>query len=121
MTWHIATGKESPYYGEFATREDAIAGGIAEGYTSFWVGQSRPPLPLSEGVYADVVIESALESLEDEWLIEAFKWEPTHEQVEALQVELRKIVDQWVKDQGLEPTWVVSDQGELIDSSKEVG
>ena len=117
MTWHIATGKKSPYYGEFDTREDAIAGGIAEGYTSFWVGQSRPPLPLSEGVYADAVIESALESLEDEWLLDDFEWEPSHEQVEALQVELRKVVDQWVKEQGLEPTWVVSDQGELIENN----
>jgi hypothetical protein len=116
MTWHISTSEEGHYYGEYPTREDAIKGGIAEGYATFWVGESRPPLPLSEGVYADAVIESALDSLEEDWLLDQFDWEASPEQVEALQVGLRKVVDGWVKEQGLEPTWFVVDKPERIEN-----
>jgi hypothetical protein len=121
MTWHISTTEDGHYYGEYATREDAILEGIAADYEKFWVGESRPPLPLSEGVYADAVIESALESLDDEWLLDDFDWTATTPQVEILQSRLRKVVDDWVKEQGLEPTWFVVDKVELIESSKEVG
>jgi hypothetical protein len=121
MTWHISTTEEGHYYGEYATREDAILEGIAAGYRAFWVGESRPPCPLSQGVYADAVIDAALENLEEDWLIDQFEWEADPEQEEALQVELRKVVDRWIKAQGLEPTWFVVDKVELVESNKEAG
>lgn len=121
MTWHISTIENDEFFGEYSTREDAIKGGIAEGCTTFWVGESRPPLPLSEGVYGDAVIESALESLEDEWLIDGHEWKAKPEQLKTLQEELRLVMDRWMDQYKLHPTWFVMDKVELIDSSKEVG
>lgn len=80
-----------------------------------YVGQGRPPKPLSQGVFADGMIESAIDCLEEEWCLDFAHFEPSKEQVDDLQQRLRAAVDQWIKDQNLEPSWFLVDDVERID------
>lgn len=112
--WHIATD-EGNYYGEFDSKEDAIKGGKAEGYDIFYVGKERAPDPLSSGVFADWLSEQTLENLEEDWGLDFVHFGPTKEQVEDLQQRLRTVVDQWITEQKLEPTWFLIDDVERIE------
>ena len=116
MTWHVATEEDGPYYGEFATREDAIAEGIAADYEVFWVGESRLPKALAEGVFADEVVEKALENLEEDWMPDVFDWEAKPEQLKTLQEELRLVVDRWIEQYRLQPTWFLIGNPERIEN-----
>ena len=117
MGWHISESEEGNYYGDFATREEAVAEGIAEGGGGFYVGQARAPKPLSRGVFAESIIESAIETLEDDWGFEFvnFEFEPTPDQIADLQTRMRSLVDQWVKSNGLTPDWFVIDKAEYVE------
>ena len=117
MGWHISESEEGNYYGDFATREEAVAEGIAEGGGGFYVGQARAPKPLSNGVFAESIIESALETLEDDWGFEFVSFEPTPDQIADLQTRMRSLVDQWVKSNGLTPDWFVIDNAEYVEVS----
>jgi hypothetical protein len=121
MAWYISTSEEGHYYGDCPDREDAIATGILEGYDSFWLGESRPPKPLSEGIYADSIVENAMENLEEDWCLglDFANFEPTEEQLEALQSELRNTVDRWIEQHRLQPQWSIIDSPERIDVSGE--
>ncbi|MBD1871908.1 hypothetical protein H6F75_00290 [Nodosilinea sp. FACHB-131] len=113
-TWAISQFEHDEYYGEFATKEDAIAEGNAAGYEGFWVGQRREPSPLSDGVFAADLIESALETLEDEWGLECASFEPTAAQLKTLEEEVRIVVDRWFDQYNLHPKWFIVDNPEAI-------
>jgi hypothetical protein len=113
--WHIATSEEGHYYGDYPTREEAIAEGIAEGHEVFYVGQSRPPCDLSEGIYADAIVESAVDNLEEDWCLEFATFEPSKDQLNILQLALREAVDSWIKSQRLEPTWFIVARPERVE------
>jgi hypothetical protein len=117
MTWVISVSEEEGYYGDYPTREEAIAAGFQEfGEPPFYVGKSRPPAPLSSGIDAEQIIDYAIECpLEEDWCLEFAHFEPTDEQVAELTQQLRVVVDAWVKRHGLEPKWFVVDNIERIE------
>lgn len=117
--WYISPSEEGNYYGDSPTKAAAIAEGNASGYKVFWVGQSRPPCDLSEGIYADSIVESAIENLEEDWCLEFATFEPTEDQLKALQIALRTALDQWVTEQGLTPEWFIIDNPERVEAPHE--
>lgn len=113
--WHIAPSGEGNYYGDFPTKEAAIAEGNASGYGVFWVGQERPPCDLSEGIFADEIVENAVDNLEEDWSLEFASFEPTEDQLKTLEKELKLAVDRWIQDCGLQPKWFIVDSPERVE------
>jgi len=114
--WCISADEGSGYYGDYPTKDAAIAAGRIEfDGDPFWVGKARPPKPLSNGVYADWVLESAQEDLDDEWFVEWNSFEPSEEQVADLQQRLRAVVDEWFANHGLQPGWFLVDDIERVE------
>ena len=116
MTWHISTSEEGRYYGKFATKEDAIAEGIAEGLEVFWVGEARPPKPISEGIFADWVIDQAIDYLEEDYSLDGCEFKSTDDQRKTLQEELRLVVNRWLDQYNLHPKWFLVDNPERIEA-----
>jgi hypothetical protein len=115
--WMISPFEECGYYGDFPSKDAAIAGGIAEGLGTFFVGKARPPRPLSDGIYADSIVENAIENLEEDWCLEFATFEPTADHYAILQAELRAVIGRWVEAQGLTPRWQLVDGIEKIPPS----
>ena len=114
--WTISDSEEGNYYGDYPSKDDAIATGLAElNGDPFWVGKARPPKALSHGIFADEILDQAQENLEDEWQVEWNDFEPTEEQVADLQQRLRAVVDQWFVDHDLSPKWFLVDDVEGIE------
>lgn len=109
MGWLIASSPEGPYSGYYGTKELAIQAGLAQFSHPFWVGESRPPSPLSAGIYADAVIEAAMVELEEDWGLDFCEFNVTEAQVLDLQAQLRAVVDAWVANHGLTPQWQIID------------
>jgi hypothetical protein len=115
--WAISRHEETGFYGEYASRDESIKAGLAEyGRDTFYIVKARPPAPLSSGIDAESLIEDLIEGpLEEEWFIEqAESWKPTPEQYKDLESRLKRCLDQWVEESGLEPTWFICDDIERI-------
>lgn len=116
--WSISTDS-AHYHGDFPSREAAIAEGVSQGHSVFWVGKTEPPKPLSEGFYARDIIEEAKDWLEEDWhLEEASGWEPTQSDYDDLQQRLKNAFDDWIKERGLTPDWFVVRNPERIERDK---
>ena len=114
--WTISSSEESQYYGDYPSKDEAIASGLIEfNGDPFWVCKARPPKDLSQGIFADSILEQAQENLEDEWCVDWNNFEPSEEQVADLQQRLETVVDQWFVDQGLSPKWFLVDDIERIE------
>lgn len=114
--WTISTSEEGQYYGDYPTRDEAIASGRIElDGDPFWVGEARSPQKLSDGVFAESILDQAQENLEDEWMVDWNDFEPSEAQVVDLQQRLRAVVDQWVANHGLSPRWFIVDDTEKIE------
>jgi hypothetical protein len=115
MTWHISNSEEGYYYGDYSSREDAIASGHEEfSGDDFWIGEACPPKPLSHGVFASEIIERATECLgQDDETWEEFN--PAKEQLTELQSRIRGVIDEWVEASGLAPTWFLIQNADGIE------
>jgi hypothetical protein len=106
------------FYGDYPTKEELIDDLLESGEKGvIYVGKLRPPRPLSEGIYADMVLENAQDLLEEDWLLECSYFSPDPNLISELQVELRKVVDQWFEknSDNLEPKWGVVYDVEEVD------
>jgi hypothetical protein len=117
--WAFAEFEEGPYYSLFQDKPSAIAQGLRDYPNGCYVGRVVDPRPLSQGLYADDLIEELQENLEEDWLVEGASFYPTTEQVKELEVMLRATLNAWFKIHNLEPKWFVVDQIEAITHGQE--
>jgi hypothetical protein len=113
--WHFSLEGDN-FYGEFPDRTSAIEAGKKEFGDSFYVGEGIPPKPLSAGVHAGVIVESALDELYEDYELDCSDFNPTPEQYDVLQKELERVINQWVLDSGLTPQWTVISKPEKINA-----
>jgi hypothetical protein len=114
VSWHISTSEEDGFYGNFPTKDEAIAEGTAAGYEVFYVGKGRPPKALSEGIFAEEIVEHALDNLEEDWSLDFATFEPTEQQLKTLTEELQIVVDRWFDQYKLHPEWFLVDDVERV-------
>ena len=83
------------------------------------MGKCRPPRPISQGIFGDALVETAIDTLEDDYFLDGVAvtddWKPTPEQYKDLEKRLAPVIDAWVSDHGLTPTWFVVDNIQRIE------
>lgn len=116
--WSVSSDGEH-FYDRYYSREDAIEQGRKSNPEGFWLGLATDPSQLSEGVWADDVVDLAQEFLDGWDIEEAADFKPSKEVMDDLQQRLRAAVDEWVAVHGLTPKWFVVNDAEWIDPHAE--
>lgn len=104
--WSVSSNGED-FWGEFDSRNEAVAEGIANDLEIFWVGRNRAPTPLSDGVDAEELISKAIENLEDDWCFDFVEFEPAESLLKELEQDIRSVVNHWVERHKLHPKWCI--------------
>ena len=118
MTYSYSTNQES-YFGDFATREQALAEAINEareyGHKKVWIGQSVPPTQPEDLWVAEDWLE--LVSCQDDYCLDcASDWdESTNAQREELESAVRTVMAEWLDRHKLRPKFFLVDNVEEID------
>lgn len=118
QVWVISQTEDGCYYCESESREEAIEHGLAEfNGDPFYIGVVEELKPLSSGVYADGIVEQALENLYDwDWNPDYVDFEfPGKGQLKDLQVNLREVFDLWIQKYNLKPSGFAVGKVEYID------
>lgn len=116
--WAISENGED-YEGFYDSKEAAIQAGLDEAddnLEQFYVGEAyKPEVEFVDGdIIAENVIERIQESLEAEGGMLAENFSVTDEQVEQLGNTLKQAVNQWIKDNNIQPGFFLIENAETI-------
>lgn len=116
--WAISENGED-YEGFYDNKEAAIQAGLDEAddnLEQFYVGEAyKPEVEFVDGdIIAENVIERIRESLEAEGGMLAENFSVTDEQVEQLGNTLKQAVNQWIKDNNIQPGFFLIENAETI-------
>ena len=116
--WAISENGED-YESFYDSKEAAIQAGLDEAddnLEQFYVGEAyKPEVEFVDGdIIAENVIERIRESLEAEGGMLAENFSVTDEQVEQLGNTLKQAVNQWIKDNNIQPGFFLIENAETI-------
>lgn len=116
--WAISDNGED-YEGFYDSKEAAIQAGLDnanDDLEQFYVGEAyKPEVEFVDGdIIAEKVIERIQESLEAEGGMLAENFSVTDEQMEQLENTLKQAVNQWIKDNNIQPGFFLIENTETI-------